>query len=64
MGDEIRELEKVLDDPDAFRSLVDRLPDPRAIAGLKAWGRRKGYYPGRPIEVPALSTPPIERSNH
>lgn len=61
MDEEIRALEVVLDHPDAFRSLVDRLPDPRAVLGLKAWGRRRGLYLADHHATPEQSTPPTDQ---
>lgn len=44
----IARLEQQLQQPDAFRRLVDRLPDDNAIHGLKIWGAMRGLYPDTP----------------
>ncbi len=51
--EEIRALDVVLDHPDAFRSLVDRLPDGTTKIGLQLWGAIRGYYPRVPLPIPA-----------
>lgn len=44
----IARLGQQLQQPDAFRRLVDRLPDDNAIHGLKIWGAMRGLYPDTP----------------
>lgn len=44
----IARLEQQLQQPDAFRRLVDRLPDDNAIHGLKVWAAMRGLYPDTP----------------